>query len=240
MRLTARRDTVKRDDPLAFVNAFMSERVDFLTELLAEGNARLTARPCFDNGSRAEASRVLAGAFAGYRLTIPGPLLDLDKDSALAAAELVWLASWYLLVRDAPPAEVEYTLRTACSFPSPKTGAGKASQHLSVDLTLRYLPQLLQRARTVAPDDVLTTTLIEILRQWPLSGVLADLHEPPLRAIEELEHPGLFLLYAERFAEQPRPEWLPREGPARQWVERILEERKETAGAARNSCPAAS
>jgi hypothetical protein len=200
----------------------MSAGVEFLERLLGDGTARLTARPHFDAGTRAEAGSVLADAFSRYRLSIAGPLLDFDAPAALAAAEVVWHASWFLLVRDEEPATVEQALQ----LPAPGRQPG---QHLSADLTLRYLPQIHQRARGIAADDVLTRSLERILRHWPLAGVLADLHEPPLFRIEELEHPGLLLLYAERLADHPRREWTPRDGPARDWVDRVFDERKNGA-----------
>jgi len=208
----------------------------FLQRLLAEGDTVLSDRPVLERSARPQVVRVLEKAYASYRLGIPGPMLDFDPESALAAAEMVWLASWFLLVREQEPDEVERTLK---EFALPHKGR-LPGQHLSVDLTLRYLPGIHQRARSLAADDVLTRTLAQILRQWPLSGVLADLHEPPLLPIEDLEHPGLLLLYAERLAAHPREAWMPNEGLARQWVERVFEERKERAGAARDSRPVAS
>ncbi len=201
------------------MNVPMSTRVEFLEQLFGEGVVRLTTRPRLDVSDQAEVGRVLARAYAGYRLSIPGPPIDFDPAAAQAAADLVWLAAWFLVVRDEPPAAVEAALGI---LPRPDR---QPSQHLSVDLTLRYLPQIYQRARTIAPDDVLTRTLAQVLRHWPLTGVLADLHEPPLLPIDRLEHPGLLLLYAERLAQHPRPEWTPGDGLARQWVERVSSER---------------
>ncbi len=44
------------------------------------------------------------------------------------------------------------------------------AHHLSADLMLRYLPQVLKRARGLDPSDPLIGLLEDVLRRWPLSG----------------------------------------------------------------------
>ena len=83
------------------------------------------------------------------------------------------------------------------------------AHHLSADLTLRYLPQVLNRARGLDPTDPLIGLLEDVLRRWPLSGVLSDVAEAPLGSLEFGGHPGLLLLYAERLAANDRPAWRP-------------------------------
>jgi hypothetical protein len=70
---------------------------------------------------------------------------------------------------------------------------------------------------------VLTTRLAHLLREWPLSGVLADLDEGPLTPSEFAGHPGLLLLYAERLAGSENPAWLP-DKAARAYVELVWQE----------------
>ncbi len=57
--------------------------------------------------------------------------------------------------------------------------------------------------------DPLTLRLKDTLRRWPLSGVLANLDEPPFSPVELAGHPGLLLLYAERLVVRHLPAWLP-------------------------------
>jgi MoxR-vWA-beta-propeller ternary system domain bpX4 len=204
----------------------MAGFAEFLKRLLTEGAAVLRDRPSFDAQERSQATAVLERAYANARLHVAGPLLDFDAPTALAAAEVVWLAGWFLLVRNEESDEVEKGLR----LPEPTRHPGR---HLSADLTLRYLPQIYQRARSIAADDVLTHGLARILQQWPLSGVLAALDDGPTTPLDALNHPGLFLLYAERLAEHASPaalarcgsDWTPRQGLAREWVERVFAER---------------
>src|SRR5581483_5630300 len=97
--------------------------------------------------------------------------------------------------------------------------------HLSADLTLRLLPAIHRRARVRDVDDPLAVEVAELLRRWPLSGVLADLDGPPAGDVTFFGHPGLQLLYAERLVEHEKPAWLPAAGPARERVELIYRER---------------
>ena len=62
-----------------------------------------------------------------------------------------------------------------------------------------------------------------LLRQWPLTGVLADVAEEPLTPPEFDGHPGLLLLYAERLARHEKPAWVPH-GKAFEYVELVFRE----------------
>jgi hypothetical protein len=88
---------------------------------------------------------------------------------------------------------------------SPQTPA----QHLSADLLLRFLAQVHRRARARDPVDPLPALLEKVLRQWPLSGVLADIDEGPMAPLDFGGHAGLMLLYAERLASREKPAWFP-------------------------------
>jgi hypothetical protein len=71
-------------------------------------------------------------------------------------------------------------------------------------------------------DDILTRRLVEVLSHWPLSGVLADLNTAPVGDLEFGGHPGLQLLYAERFRRHPRPEWQP-QGRTGEYLELVVQ-----------------
>jgi hypothetical protein len=190
----------------------------FVQRLLTEGKALLRKPPSFSAAERAEAARVLEPAFGAYRLSVAGPALDFDTAAAVAAAEYVAAACWFLLHRDEDTAAVEKAL----DFPAPPEPSPAAC--LSADLTLRYLPQVYRRARGLDPSDVLTAALARTLRRWPLSGVLSDEEEEPLTPAALGGHPGLLLLYAERLADHYRPAWSPA-GAVREFVELVFAER---------------
>jgi hypothetical protein len=69
----------------------------------------------------------------------------------------------------------------------------------------------------------LASYLADLLRTWPLSGVLSDLPEGPEDVGDLGGHPGLWMLYAERLAIDERPAWMVR-GPAREYVELVFHE----------------
>jgi hypothetical protein len=183
---------------------------EFLESLFDDGAVVFRAAPPLIGKDSAE--DVLARAFAEYRLDVAGPLIDFDAPTALAAAEFVRWACWFLVHRDSPAAEVTQRLKLP---PAPTT----ASQHLSADLTFRHLPHLHRRARALSPDDVLTKLLADALRAWPLAGVASDIEEAPTTP-PEFDHAGLQLLYAERYVKHPRENWLPK-GRIAEYVELI-------------------
>jgi hypothetical protein len=196
----------------------MASLVEFLGRLLKDGSVILTGRPDVQAEESAQAGSLLARAFADYCLEVAGPPVAFEQDSALRAARYLWLACWFLLHRDEPDADVKKVL--AADQP-PRS----AAEHLSADLVLRFLPQVHRRARAVDAADVLTRRLEDLLRQYPLTGALADVEEGPLNPPEFENHPGLLLLYAERLAEHPRPAWLAEQGPAREYAELVWAER---------------
>jgi hypothetical protein len=185
---------------------------DFLRELLFEGRAVFRRKPG-EGEAEAGPLRVLEKAFERARREIAGPRIPFDPQVSLAAAKIARRACWALVNRQQRPEDLVRSLR----MPGAPT---MASQHFSADLTLRFLPQIHQRARSIDPADVLVRAIADLLRNWPLSGVLADLEDGPETPIELGNHPGLLLLYAERFAEHPREAWKP-VGRAAEYVELV-------------------
>jgi hypothetical protein len=181
----------------------MSPLAEFLEGLLREGQAVLRDRPPPEPPA-ADVRALLERTYAAYRLRVAGPPPEFDVEAALAAAVLVHQATWFLVSRDKPVAELE---RLVVLPGSPRTPAA----HLSADMTLRFLPQIHRRARAHDPADRLTTLLADILRRWPLSGVLADVDEEPLTPPDFAGHRGLCLLYAERLAQHEKSAWVPRD-----------------------------
>jgi hypothetical protein len=195
----------------------MNTLAEFLRPLLIDGSAVLRERPLLNSGEQA-ACRFLAKEYSSYQMSIAGPPVDFDAETAVMAAGWVWSACWFLVSRDEDPSLVESTL-------TPPAPPMAPASHLAADLTLRFLPGIYRRAFAVAADDVLTCSLSRLLRLWPLSGVLADVAEAPLTAPEFDGHPGLALLYAERLADHFKPAWVPGGGLAREYVELVFAER---------------
>jgi len=195
----------------------MSPLANFLQRLFADGEVVLREPPApapADPGGLA----LLERTYAGYRLDVAGPPIDFDAAGALAAAEVVRQACWFLVSHDEPPARLDERLRM------PNAPRPTAAQHLSADLTLRYLPHVHRRAHALHPDDPLPARLADLLRRWPLSGVLSDVADGPLAPLDFGGHDGLMLLYAERLASHEKPAWLPADGRAREHVELVFGE----------------
>ena len=144
----------------------------------------------------------LKSAYTAYALDVAGPAVPFDPPTALAAAKVVQQACWFLVCRDEPDEAIDKGL----ALPGPPSSA---AQHLSADLTLRYLSQIHRRAFALGPEDRLTNRLAELLRQWPLSGVLSTVLEAPQGDLEFGGHKGLLLLYAERLLVNEKPAWIP-------------------------------
>jgi MoxR-vWA-beta-propeller ternary system domain bpX4 len=175
---------------------------EFLIEVMKEGKIvfRSTKAP-FDRISQPGVA-FLAEAFKIHSAAVAGPPIVFDAETASTAAEFLRQSSWALVNHDERMADLEKRLNMPGSPRTP-------SQHLSADLTLRYLPQVLRRARCLNPDDPLVERVAKLLRRWPLSGVLSDVEEAPTGPMDLGGHPGLSLLYAERLARNDRPGWRP-------------------------------
>ena len=194
----------------------------FVTELLREGKVVFRSAQAPRDRPRPEDIALLEKGFEAVQLSVAGPDIPFDPAVGYSAAELVRQASWALLNHNDRISQ----LKKLIAMPiQPATQA----HHLSADLMLRYLPQVLKRARGLDPSDPLIGLLEDVLRRWPLSGVLSDVTEPPLGSLEFARHPGLLLLYAERLAANDRRAWRPAQtGPGWAFYELTSEERRRS------------
>jgi hypothetical protein len=188
----------------------MAGLASFLHDVLIDGRIHLQAKPATANDP--EASAVLRRAYDTYCLSIAGPTLPLDERTALAAGRLLEWAAWYFL-------NPGLAIESAKTLAMPGTPTGP-EEHLSADLVLRYLPTLHRRARALMQNDELPAALEKTLREWPLSGVLADIAEEPLTPVDFGKHAGLNFLYAERLAQHERAGWFP-QGLGLEYVELV-------------------
>lgn len=199
----------------------MDHTTDFCSQLLKEGRVVFAGPPIAPLTPTGASREHLAQAFQAARLEVAGALIAFDAAVASEAAELVRQACWALVCRT-EPAEVLAQRLAMRSQPS------TPAQHLSADLMLRYLPQVLDRARATGAADPLVTILARVARQWPLSGVLADVREGPTTPLDFGGHEGLMLLYAERLARHGRPAWVPDGGRARGYAALVFHEHGRT------------
>jgi hypothetical protein len=190
---------------------------DFLNQLLRKGTVELSAPPVLYESEYAAVTEQLMAAYAVHSLDVAGAPIPFDGSIAIAAARVIGMACWFLVSRE----ESEEHVARSLILPDPRD---TPHIHLSADLLLRLLPAMHRRARARAPDDVLTRELQKLSCQWPLSGVLVDVVEPPKTPVSFGGHSGLCLLYAERLVRNPRPAWI-LEGPARPYIDLVFAER---------------
>lgn len=135
---------------------------------------------------------VLRDIDAAVRIDAPAGLPELDLPAAVWAAERLYAACALFVYRDLDAHEVQQRLAVAC--PSP---IDRPSTHYAVDLTFRHLPELVQLARGLSPDDMLVQHLHTLAAAWPLSSVgmrgLGEVEVTPLCAND-----GLRRLYVDR------------------------------------------
>jgi hypothetical protein len=190
----------------------MSELAAFLDRLFADGDVIFAAAPHRGEERDESALSLLRAVHADCVREIAGPPLPFRAQTAHAAAEFLRHACWFLVSRNEPPDHVERVLQL--------DAARDAADHLSGDLTLRYLAHVERRARALAPDDPLSRRLANVLQSWPLSGVLSDVLGGPKSTPTFDDHRGLQMLYAERLARADKPDWLP-PGRAREMVDLV-------------------
>ncbi len=171
----------------------------FLDRLFREGTLRVEAdRLTSDAGVR----QVLERAFDVFTLDLAGPRLECDFALSAHAGKILYELAWYFThpAEDGRAAESRFRWEIANAT---------IAQHVSVDLVFRYLPTLYRRVRAIHARDFLTPVIENLLRSWPLSGVLSEVAEPPLHQFDFSQHLGVAWWYAERWAKLAKPSWLP-------------------------------
>ena len=130
-----------------------------------------------------------------YRSTLPHYPPPLSLDSAGWACGMLYRACQFLVYREYGEQAIAEQLSSSCPLkPSP-------SVCYSVDLTFRFLPDLVRLARAAAEHDPLLTPLLRWAGDWPLSSV-------GIKGVEGIEvepfidDPCLRLMYVDRIIAQ--------------------------------------
>lgn len=100
-----------------------------------------------------------------YRLELPGVVPEIDRQAAAWAVTTLYLLAALTIYRDAG----EDVIQELLSGPSPDPGNLKS--HYAVDLSMRFLPDVVKLAKSAASDDPLIKQMLRLGRQWPLSSV---------------------------------------------------------------------
>ncbi len=164
---------------------------NFLTTLFTEGKVVATGELSgFEPDDLQAAEKVLRQFYDEDALEMPGQVPAFHPEAALCAAQYIYNAVQLIIHRDLDEEAVEKYL---AGLPEPAA----PDVIYSVDLTLRYLPELFGLAKGLSPLDIVVTKLKETATYWPFSSVGVELEgEYALENI--LGHASLKYAYADR------------------------------------------
>lgn len=124
-------------------------------------------------------------------LNYPFEAPDFHPEAAFWAAKITYWASQFLLHRSLKEEELVPFLK---AFDEKIT----ATAILSADLTLRFLPEIIQQLKMLDIEDVLIALLEEILEEWHFSGIPYDLPVEKLNFESMMENNCVWQLYCDR------------------------------------------
>jgi hypothetical protein len=163
----------------------------FLNELLTDGRVRVGVAGDVAEPDRLEAEQNLANVERQSRLDLPGEPPPLSAPAAIWAATTFREACRFVAFRDLDPVAMGVLAQR------PNLSADPPSIHYSVDLTFRFLPDVICQARTASEQDPLVAHLLQLAREWPLSSVgIAGVADVNVDAV--VGHPCLLRMYADR------------------------------------------
>ena len=165
--------------------------VDFVENLIESGRVAIGREECAPDDLDAGMRRL----HARQRGRLPRGCPDLEIQAGAWALGVLYRACQALVYRDIESETVKKWLREPC----PRRA--DAAVHYSVDLSFRFLPDVLRLGRGIAVDDPLVTGVTELLAEWPLSSV--GVKDLPVCEVDLLLHdPALRRLYIDRVIEK--------------------------------------
>jgi hypothetical protein len=163
----------------------------FLERLFEDGRVMVSAPEPVPAEELRAAEGTLAALEAVYRLDLPGEPPPLAPAAARWAAVSLFHVCQFVAYRNAG----EEMMAAALGAPVPAAEA--ASLHYSVDLTFRFLPDLMRLARSDAENDPLLGYLRQWAVDWPLSSVgLPDVTPKSIEPV--VNHRCLLNVYCDR------------------------------------------
>ncbi len=168
---------------------------DFITELLEQGSVTLPGEiHPFGSKDQETALSILHQYYEKDKLEMPGQPPAFEADAAVWAAKYLYGAMQLTLLRNIGEEKIP-------AYLTPFTGTLSAEAIYSTDLMLRYLPDTLNLAKGLAPDDALVVYLKKTAVQWPFSSVgVAESEIPDVSLI--LAHASLKQAYLDRIIQK--------------------------------------
>lgn len=137
----------------------------FLLDLFESGRVRLTAAALPPGLASDDVDRTLVDFELRYRDVLPGAPPSFDVPAARYGATMLYEACRFL----AHPSLGVEDLELAFGVVPPRPIS--PAIHYSVDLSLRFLPDVHRMTRQMRAEDPLSTELMKLANQWPLSSV---------------------------------------------------------------------
>lgn len=142
-----------------------------------------------------EAEDFFESEFEKERLDFLSDKIPLSKEAAIWAAKVLYHSAQLYLIRKDTAKDLEKLI--------PQYQAEiNTSAILSADLSLRFLPQLLDALQIADSTDPLVKILENILQQFHYSGIGLDLNLENINWEEELKNKTYRKLYLERIVEK--------------------------------------
>jgi hypothetical protein len=187
---------------------------EFLQQLFAEGRVAVPEPAELAKDELRAALQVLQTQDQHYRLEMPGDAPEFDREAAIWAAAQFYRGCQLAVFRDAGEEAIEKLAKTTLEkWEEP-------SVHYSVDLTFRFLPDLVRIVHAVAADDPLGKLLMTWCRRWPLSSVgVKGVGEVEIGPI--VDSPSLMTIYVDRILAREDAERMVSE-PVRRAVRQAL------------------
>lgn len=118
-----------------------------------------------------EVKQFLQGEYERERKEHPSGAPAFNADAAMWAALLIYRASQLLLYRE------QKSILLDALFP-PFAGTRDLSAILSADLTLRFIPSVLEQAHNIDPEDALIPILKKFAGEWDYSAIGSNAESP--------------------------------------------------------------
>jgi hypothetical protein len=169
----------------------MNSLLQFTKSLWAGGDLVLNTNAAPGNVEVAEAMSELRTLELDYRQGLPDLVPQFHVPSAEWALTSLYRACQFLVYRELPEELMQVELGRVCP--------ASASQDVcySVDLSFRFLPELIRLARAGGGSPLLSETLQQWASTWPLSSVgVAGVAGGATDGFRD--SPGLMMLYVDR------------------------------------------
>lgn len=189
----------------------------FLTDLFQTGKVTVGTEIEEVTGAEADAAlNILQQYYAEDVGNMPATPPDFEPKAALWAAQFVYRTLHLTLLRHIGAETVEQLLTDFSGETTPET-------MYSVDLSFRYLPELLTLAKGLAPSDSLVDVLKKRLHRWYFSAVGVDLGDNNPKIMTEIvaNHLSLRLAYVDKIIQKKDLKRALSE-PEREWVKVAL------------------